>query len=98
MKFKVGDWVIITKPRDLIKSPGWNPYMDDLLYRPVQIEKFIPEYNWYKVKQWALKEEWLTLAENYKEPSQEDKIIMKIHELDAKWKEKQQQKKGNLCA
>jgi hypothetical protein len=43
---KVGDWVTITKPTNLMEFPGWHNAMDDYLSKPHKIHSETAAGNW----------------------------------------------------
>lgn len=45
MKFKVGDIAVLVKPKDLLKSAGWDPSMDGMIGSHVEISSVWPDFN-----------------------------------------------------
>ncbi len=60
--FKVGDWVLITKPKDVTQSPYWSYYMDEYDGQTVKIDE-INSDNYLDIDDWIFHPDWCTKVE-----------------------------------
>lgn len=60
--FKVGDWVLITKPKDVTQSPYWSYYMDEYDGQTVKIDE-INSDNYLDIDDWNFHPDWCTKVE-----------------------------------
>lgn len=60
--FKVGDWVLITKPKDVGQTPTWTPDMDKYDGQTLEIEE-INSDNYLDIDDWIFHPNWCTKVE-----------------------------------
>ena len=66
MKFKPGDKVLITKPKDIREGPAWMPEMDCWHGKIVTLRKIDMCSRWWiteETENWSFEERWLSLAD-----------------------------------
>ena len=60
--FKVGDWVLITKPKDVNQKLKWNTRMDRYNGRVLMIQR-ITDDGYFYIDYWNFHPDWCTKAE-----------------------------------